>query len=239
MKTHCLRCIAAIPAAILLAASAQAQVMVQGQAQAPDTYTSPAQSAAQESFDKAYRPYPRAYGANQAAGLNDKAFQGLFKTDPRLLGGYELFPHVAIEAGYTNLYDRGFHRIDPGPENMSGALGANSFSSHLAAKYTLPLSDNFDLYGKVGIAHSGLKGQDAKNLAAKQARTTPTPGGSGAAIHAKDQSDTGRYLGAGAQYRLGDKTTVDAQYGRHGDAAKKWGDASNADSVRANLKMGF
>ena len=232
MKSHCLAC----AAALLLTASAHAQVV--GQA-APGTYASPGQSAAQASFDKAYRPYPRAYGGNQAAGLNDKAFQERFKTDPRLLGGYELFPYVAVEAGYTNLLDRGFHRIDPGPENLSGALGANSFSSHLAAKFTLPLADNFDLYGKVGIAHSALKGADAKKVAATPAETAPAPGGGATATRAGDQSDTGRYLGAGAQYRLGDKATVDAQYGRHGDAAKKWGNATNSDSVRANLKMGF
>jgi opacity protein-like surface antigen len=223
---------------MFLAGAAQAQVVEQ----APGTFTSPARTAAQESFDKAYRPYPRAYGGNQAAGLNDKAFQGLFKTDPRLLGGYELFPHVAIEAGYTNLYDRGFHRIDPGPENMSGALGANSFSSHLAAKITLPLADNFDLYGKVGIAHSALKGEDAKKVPPNPADTgasAATKGGPMSIKRARDQSETGRYLGAGAQYRLDDKTTLDAQYGRHGDAARKWGDATNADSVRANLKMGF
>jgi opacity protein-like surface antigen len=231
MKPHCLAC----AAAFLLAGPVQAQMVEQ----APDTYTSGQRATTQASFDKAYRPYPRAYGGNQAAGLNDKAFQGLFKTDPRLLGGYELLPNVAIEAGYANLYDRGFHRIDAGPENMSGALGANSFSSHLAAKVTLPLADNFDLYGKVGIAHSALKGEDAKKAPENRAALMQVRNGKPSGVSIKDQSDTGRYLGAGAQYRLDDKTTLDAQYGRHGDAAKKWGDATNADSVRANLKMGF
>ncbi|MUI13514.1 outer membrane beta-barrel protein [Massilia dura] len=231
MKPHCLAC----AAAIFFAGSVQAQV-VEG---APDTYATSKRSSMQESFDKAYRPYPRAYGGNQASSLNDQAFQGLFKTDPRLLGGYELFPHVAIEAGYVHLYDRGFHRIDPGRENMSGALGSSSFSSHLAARYTVPLTDRLDLYGKVGIAYSALKGEDAKKAPENQAQLMQARAGKPSGVHARDQSDTGRYLGAGAQYRVDGTTTVDAQYGRHGDAAKTWGNSANSDSVRANLKMGF
>lgn len=222
MKPHCL----AFAAAIALAGSAQAQLAEP----APDAYSRPKQTTAQQLFDKAYQPYPRAYGGNQAAGLNDRAFAGLFKKAPRLLGGYELFPHLAIEAGYVDLYDRGFHRIDPGPpEDASGALAARSFSTHVAAKLTLPLTDSLDLYGKVGVAHSALKGADEKaNARARGAGTTTAK-----------PVDTGLFVGAGAQYRLDDKTTVDAQYGKHGHAAEKWGKATNATGVKANVNMGF
>lgn len=223
MKPHCLAA-----AAILLGASAQAQIT----GQAPDTYSSPKQTSTQQLFDKAYQPYPRAYGGNQAPGLNDKAFKGLFTTTPRLLGGYELFPHLAIEGGYVDLYDRGFHRIDPGPpEDTPGALAVRSFSTHIAAKYTMPVTDSLDLYGKVGVAHSVLKGQDqrANDLAHASDPNTPKP------------VDTGMFVGAGAQYRVNDKTTLDAQYGRHGHAAEKWDKTTrtNATGVKASVKMGF
>lgn len=222
MKPHRL----AQAAAILLAAGAQAQVL-----NAPDTYSNPRQSALQEKFDQAYQPYPRAYGGNEAEGPNDKAFAGLFKRDPRLVGGYELFPHVSIEAGYVHLLDRGFRRIDPfEPENPLGTLNINNFSSHLALKYAMPLTDKLVAYGKVGWAHSVMTPQ--VGVARAIARETGQP------VRGKE-TDTGRYLGVGAQYQLSDKTSIDAQYGSHGDSAKKWGKDTNSTGVRANLKMGF
>jgi len=47
------------------------------------------------------------------------------------------------------------------------------------------------------------------------------------------------YTGVGARYQVSDRTVIDANVGRHGNATKKWGSATNADGVRAGLKMGF
>jgi opacity protein-like surface antigen len=214
-------------AAILLAGSAHAQVVDQ----APGTFTNPAQSATQALFDKAYRPYPRAYGGNEAASPNDKAFDGLFKRDPRLVGGYELFPNLAIEAGYVYLLDRGFHRIEPGPDEAPGGLNTNNFSSHLAVKYTVPLTDRLSAFGKVGVAHS-VRTRTGHQMALEDGSGGSTPA-------RRQETDRGRYLGAGAQYKLSEKASIDAQYGRHGDAASTFGKATNATGARANLKIGF
>ncbi|MBB3222357.1 outer membrane beta-barrel protein [Pseudoduganella umbonata] len=217
----------AYAAAIFLAASAQAQIVEQPSS----TYTGPGQSATQALFDKAYRPYPRAYGGNEAASPNDKAFAGLFKRDPRLVGGYELFPNLAIEAGYVYLLDRGFHPIEPGPDEAPGGLNTNNFSSHLAVKYTLPLTDRLSAFGKVGIAHS-VRTRTGHQMALDAGYDGATP-------VRRQETDRGRYLGAGAQYKLSEKASIDAQYGRHGDAASTFGKATNATGARANLKIGF
>lgn len=217
----------AFAAAIFLAGSAQAQSL---EPQA-GTYSNPKQAAIQESFDKAQRlPYPRAYGGNEAASPNDKAFAGLFKRDPRLVGGYELFPNLAVEAGYVYLLDYGFHRIEPGPDAAPGGLNHNNFSSHLAFKYTLPLTDRLSAFGKVGVAHSVMT--PSLNVVALEGT-----GAEGKPLRRKE-TDTGRYLGVGAQYKLSENASVDAQYGSHGDAAR-WGKASNSTGARANLKIGF
>lgn len=218
----------AFAAAILLAGSAQAQVVEP----ASGTFTNPRQSATQALFDKAHQSYPRAYGGNEAASPNDKAFQERFRRDPRLLGGYQLSKHVAIEAGYVYLLDRGFHRIDAfEPDNALGSLSTSNFSSHLALKYSLPLTDKLTAYGKVGVAHSVMT--PTPNKVALDREYDP-----GKPVR-KQEVDRGRYLGVGAEYKLGKNASIDAQYGSHGDAADKWGKATNATGAKANLKIGF
>jgi opacity protein-like surface antigen len=223
MKPHRL----AFAAAILLAGTAQAQFMEQ----TADPYLKPQKSTTQALFDKAYQPYPRAYGGNEAAGPNDKAFEGLFKRDPRLVGGYELFPNLAIEAGYVYLMNWGFHHVEPSPDEAPGGLNKNNFSSHLAVKYSLPLTDKLVAFGKVGVAHSVMT--PSLNVVALHAARNPTTPAR------RTEQDTGRYLGVGAQYKLSENAAVDAQYGKHGDSASKWGEATNSTGMRANLKMGF
>lgn len=218
----------ALAAALLLAGSAQAQVLEN----APGTFSKPRQSATQALFDKAYQVYPRAYGGNEAASPNDKAFQERFRRDPRLLGGYQLTSNLAIEAGYVYLLDRGFHRVDPfEPDNALGSLSTSNFSSHVALKYSLPLTDRLTAYGKVGVAHSVMT--PAPNKVALDGEYVP-----GKPVR-KQEVDRGRYLGVGAEYKLGKNASIDAQYGSHGDTAEKWGRATNATGAKANLKIGF
>ncbi|GGY27011.1 outer membrane beta-barrel protein [Pseudoduganella albidiflava] len=218
----------AFAAALLLAGAAHAQVVEQ----APGTFTAPGQSATQALFDKAYRPYPHAYGGNEAASPNDKVFQERFRRDPRLLGGYQLTPNLAIEAGYVYLLDRGFHRIDAfEPDNALGSLSTSNFSSHLALKYSLPLTGRLTAFGKVGVAHSVMT-PSLNAVALDKAYDTDKPA-------RKKEADRGRYLGVGAQYKLSDKASIDAQYGSHGESAGKWGKAANSTGARANLKIGF
>jgi opacity protein-like surface antigen len=207
MKAFC----SALAAGILVAGGAHAQLV----RELPSSYSPSHEPAKTGPFDRSLQPSPRSYGGNETANPNDNVMKG-FRTDPRLVGGFELAPNLAVEAGYAHLFDRGFHRIDEGrPEDTSGALGAKSFSIHLAGKYSVPLSERLTAYGKLGVAHSGQK----------SGRTTVT--------------DTGLYTGLGAQYKLHEKATIGAEVGRHGDAAKKWGSATNSDGVRAKLKMGF
>ena len=171
-------------------------------------------SAAPDPFSGSHQPWPRVYGSNVAAQPNDHVFTGM-RRDPRLIGGVEVAPNVAIEGGYLNLPDKDLHQVESGkPADASIPLGEKGSSNHLAAKYSLPAGEHLTAYGKAGIAYTEKK------------RERGVAG-----------SDTGLYTGAGASYQVDKRTTVSGDVVRHGDAAKKFN--AVRDGVKGNLKMGF
>jgi opacity protein-like surface antigen len=164
------------------------------------------------------------YMRNEAANPNDQLMQG-FRTDPRLVGGINLNRNLAIEMGLAEVYDRGFHWVDPGrPEDVSGALGAKGLHSYLAGKLTVPVDDKLSAYGQLGIAYSERK--------------TSRKNQDGLIEHIIDV-DAGPYLGAGAKYKLSDKASVDVDAKRYGETGQKWGRPSNGNGVGAKVKLGF
>ncbi|MFC4932659.1 hypothetical protein [Massilia sp. GCM10023247] len=198
-----------LAAAALVSVGAQAQL---APGSAPPTLQPQAPAKA---FEPSFRPFPRTYGSNQAANPNDRLHKG-FRTDPRLVGGIELAPGLALEAGYVNGFDRGFHAIDEGrPEEVAGALGNQGYSMHVAGKVSVPLGERLSAYGKLGVARSERK------------------------AYGRVATDTGPYTGIGARYKLGEHAGIDAEVGRHGQAASKWSNVTNADAVRASIKVGF
>lgn len=223
----------AYAAAILVAASAQAQV-VESPSREGRLYSTPKRSAVQESFDKAFQPYPSAYGGNEAAHPNDKLFKGLFKRDPRLVGGYQLTRNLAVEGTYMRLLNRGFHRIDPfEAEETAHVLDLNNFSSSLAVKYSLPLSSKLSAYGTAGLSYSVMTPN-------RNAVALDNEFGEFGEPHKvrRKEVDKGVFVGVGAQYKVNDKTTLDVQQGSYGNTAN-WGSAANASGLRANVKVGF
>lgn len=163
------------------------------------------------------RNYPHLYGGNLAANPNDRAFDGRYRTDPRLLMGLAIAPGIGFEAGYVNLLDRGFHPIDErDPEDTTGALGQKGFNTHLALRYTRPLGERLTAWGKLGVAHTEQR------------------------IGQRQGVDTGLYTGIGAHYRVSERTSVSGGFENHGKAAERWNDNTNSSSsVKASLKMGF
>lgn len=220
----------AYAAAMLAATCAQAQVVEQPLRNGKP-YSTPMRATTQESFDKAFQPYPHSYGGNEAAHPNDRLFSALFKRDPRLVGGYQLTRNLAVEGTYVRLLDRGFHLVDPfEPEEVPNVLDFNNFSGSLAVKYSLPLSDKLSAYGKAGLSHSVMTPR-------RNAVALDTEFGESEKVRRKEV-DTGVFVGVGAQYKVNDRTTLDVQQGTYGNTAR-WGSATNASGVRANLKVGF
>lgn len=211
----------ALAAGLLAAGGAQAQLL--DGATAPGTLSStPAPS---QPFGKV-QPVPRTYMGNAAEPVAmrnpDKSEFGVYVADPKLFGGINLSPNVALEAGYANLYTRGYHFADYArPDEVNGALGTKGFNSYLAARVNVPVNDSFSAYGKVGVAYSERVAHD------KTLRATAS------------DSDVGAYAGMGARYKLTERASVSAQYEQFGNSAKKWGSETNNSGLSAKFKMGF
>lgn len=175
-----------------------------------------------------FKRYEPLYGGNETANPNDRQFSG-FSTDPRLVLGYAFTKNFAIEAGYSHLHDRGFHKIEPDAVDQAlaaGALGVRSHSTHVAARLTVPLSERLSAYGKLGIAHSQLKRDGL-----------PPPGATvgGEPIRTAGK---GAYGAIGAQFRVNERTTIKAEARSNGSASKLDG-VSNASGLRGSVGIGF
>jgi hypothetical protein len=177
-------------------------------------------------FAKMPAPFERAYMRDEGEHPFTKLFDG-FRTDPRLVAGINLSRYLALEAGYAERKDRGFHRAGRhsivdlySALDETGALGLDGFHSYAAAKATVPITEDLEAYGKLGIAYSERRGEDA--LGRKSANT-----------------DIGAYTGIGAHYRLNEKAAVSVEGQKLGNTAKKWGSDSNGNRVNAKVNLGF
>lgn len=216
MKTICF----VLAAVTLAAGAARAQSLEEP---APPTLSSTPPAA--PAFAKV-QPAPRTYMGNAAEtvwpGMQDKSTFGIYVTDPKLFAGVKLSPNVAVEAGYANLFTRGYRFADYGRQDeVAGAIGTKGSNSYLAGRIDIPVTDSLSTYGKLGVAYSERTARD------QTLRTTRT------------ESDVGTYAGMGATYKVSERASVSAQYEQYGNTAKKWGSETNNSGVSAKFKMGF
>jgi hypothetical protein len=205
-----------LAAAALLAASG-AQAQLADPASQPRLQAQPSPEA--RAFAKIPAPYERAYLRDEGEHPFTKLFDG-YRTDPRLVGGINLNRHLALEAGYRERKDRGFHALDPrDPLDTTGALGTRGFHTYTAVKATLPVTEKLSAYGALGVAYSERRGGDAMGKS--------------------DNVDVGAYTKLGAQYRLNEKAAVSVESQSFGNSAQKWGKDTNGSGVNAKLKLGF
>jgi hypothetical protein len=205
----------ALAAAALAGGSAEAQLADPASQARLQARPSPEARA----FARIPAPFEPAYMVNEG----EHPFTGLFdgyRSDPRLVAGINLNRYLALEMGYRERKDRGFHAIDPrDPLDTTGALGTKGFNSYVAVKVTAPITDNLSAYGKLGASHSERRGADA--------------------LGRQNNVVGGVYTGIGAQYKLNDKASVTVEGQKFGNSAEKWGSDTNANGVNAKLKLGF
>jgi opacity protein-like surface antigen len=207
----------ALAAAGLAAAGAQAQLVEPSSPSQLQRQIQPQDQA----FAKSFQPLPHPYMRNEAEIPDIKMFGDDYRVDPKLRAGFDLNPNFAIEAGYQNLYSRGFHYVEPGrAAERAGALGTAGSAGYLAGKVTVPVDEHLSAYGKLGHAFSERTIHDSDTTSARDV-------------------DAGPYVNVGAKYKLSDKISVNAQYEKYGDSAKKFGNDSNGSAVSAKLNVGF
>ena len=207
--------------AFMLGAAAGAVLAVVGSAQAQRLNLPAPQSETPAISLSRTQPFPLPYTTNEATKeilYNRFPMFNEYRTDPKLVLGFDLTPNFGLEAGYTNLFSRGFHYadIEARHENREGALGQGGFTSYAAVKLTVPVNDRLTAYSKFGIAYSE---RDTFARSVKDA-------------------DAGPYANVGAHYKLSDRATLSGEYQRTGDT-KKWGNDTNANGVGAKLNLGF
>lgn len=205
----------ALAAALLVAGAAHAQLL--DPESRPRLQARPTPEA--QAFAKIPAPFEPTYMANEGAHPFTSLFDG-YRTDPRLVAGINLNRYLALEAGYRERLDRGFHAIDPrDPLDNTGALGTKGFHSYAAVKATAPLTDRLSAYGALGVAYSERRGADA--------------------VGRNQNVDVGVYSGLGAQYKLNEKASVTVESRSFGNTAQKWGKDSNGSGVNARMNLGF
>ena len=170
-------------------------------------------------FTKMPTPFERTYVVDEGEHPFTRLFDG-YRSDPRLVAGINLNRYLALELGYRERKDRGFHAIDPrDPLDTNGALGAKGFHSYAALKVTVPITDDLSAYGALGLSHSERRGADA--------------------VGREGNVVGGTYTGLGARYRLNEKASVSVESQNFGKTSQKWGNDTNGNGVNARLNLGF
>ena len=166
---------------------------------------------------------PRSYvGVGVASADHDLRIGGLgnpgsdgYKASAKIFGGVELTPMFGVEAGYTHLSDAD-HTFTIG--NTAGRATTDGSRSYLAGKATMPVSDAFSVYGKLGAGYSKV------NL------KSSTP------LISRDDSKTELYGAIGGQFNLNEKVALTLEYERYG---KKKDYGVKADAITAGAKFSF
>jgi OOP family OmpA-OmpF porin len=135
---------------------------------------------------------PRPYVGLGAATVD--YYSDGYKTHAKLFGGVELDQNWGIEAGYTHIEKQKFARADA-TRSISGST--KGYDSYVAGKYSLPVSERFAAYGKLGLAHSQRKYENSWG-------------------ERNNDTDTGAYAAIGAEYKLTSNVALQAEYERYG-----------------------
>lgn len=172
-----------------------------------------AQQLSTTSGTAAYRPY---VGIGVASADNKTTDSR--HADAKIFGGVDFSNNVGVEAGYVNFsnQDRQYSQESTG---IPGGVKASTkgYGAYVAAKYTVPISERFSAYGKLGLAHSQRKWKNDVG-------------------YASTDSDNGVYAGLGAQYKLNENIAVVGEYENYGKGKDV---GARAGVWSAGLKFGF
>jgi OOP family OmpA-OmpF porin len=180
-------------------------------------------SAAAMSAAQAQTTAPRAYvGAGVASADHEFKMSGAtnvdtegYKASGKIFGGYEFNQNWGVEAGYTD-----FRKSDVsysiGGVNNRGETDGHAF--YLAAKATLPVNEQFSVYGKLGAARTKSE-LELINASQNMSR-----------------SKTEAYGALGAEYKLNENVSLIGEYERYGKS-KDFG--AKADVWTIGAKYAF
>ena len=138
--------------------------------------------------------------------------------DAKIFGGVDFTDNLGVEAGYVNFSSRDRHYSEAYTGIPGGVTTTTKgYGAYVAAKYTVPITDRFSAYGKLGLAHSQRKWNNDIGYSATD-------------------NDNDVYAGVGAQYKLNDTLSLVGEYENFG---KRKDIGARAGVWSAGLKVGF
>lgn len=137
-----------------------------------------------------------------------------WKASGKVFGGFVFTQNVGVEAGYTDFRSADFsYRV-----NGNAVEGSSKgYGAYVAAKYNVPVNEQFSAYGKLGVGYSEREIEANGSLRMKD-------------------NDTGAYAALGVEYKLNPKISAVAEYERYGKS-KDYG--AKADVVLIGVKYSF
>jgi opacity protein-like surface antigen len=140
-----------------------------------------------------------------------------WKPSAKIFGGVDFTPTFGMEAGYTDLR-KADHTFNYGIGNTAGTATTDGQRAYIAGKATMPVNEQFSVYGKLGAGYTKTK------------LSSDAPGISGS------DSKTEVYAGLGGQYKLSDTTALILEYERYGKSKDV---GAKADAITAGAKFSF
>lgn len=154
--------------------------------------------------------------ASNSSNVNDSTDTG--KTGEKLFLGVNLDRHWAVEGGYTHFgsFKYNYAGANAIATTSKGQASYGASSWWLAGKGAVPLTDRFDLYGKLGLAENKTRDSASSNDPALDA-VLGTP-------YTRNSNHTGLLAGLGAEYHPGKKVGVRVEfddYGKFGSSGSR------------------
>ena len=172
---------------------------------------------------QAQETYPKTYvGVGVASADHDFSTAGAtntnadgWKASGKLFAGYEINQNWGAEIGYTD-----FRKSDASYtfNGVNGRAESDGHSTYLAAKYSVPVNEQFSAYGKLGAAYN------------KTTMSSTTPG-----LNYDDGRATA-YGALGVQYKLNQNVSLVAEYERYGEK-RDFGAKPNVVTVGARYSF--
>lgn len=138
----------------------------------------------------------------------------------KLFAGYNINQYVGVEAGYADFGTAKYNYTGVNGLDGSGERKAEQSSWFAAAKGTLPINEQFNVFGKLGVARNRVKASYAFDI--------------GAPFNISDSgssSKTSLLYGVGAQYNFSEQVGIRVEYENFG----KFG--NEADTGRTKVDM--
>jgi opacity protein-like surface antigen len=142
-----------------------------------------------------------------------------YKASGKIFGGIDLDKTWAVEAGYTDFRSASY-KVGTGA--LAGTTTTDGNAFYIAGKGQVPMSDQFSLFGKLGLTR--VKAESS------------TTGSGLPVVASMSQNKTGAYAAIGAQYNLNKQVALTAEYERYGKS-RDFGAKPDAFTVAAKYNF--